>query len=263
MELGVSRTTHLLSPTARTSDSGVYETFLVDTPFLDRHIARMYSGINALGGQWSQDISELTALVSRALVTDCSWATRVRLDATIPPTDDVSLSITGFELTGYDPTLGTVPVSIMTRVADRDASERAWNLKSLSNSDNKTLRADAAAAGHFEGVFVSGEGQVYEGAFSNLFIVRNGGLQTPGTDLVLPGITRQVVLEIADDDALDIDDGGFTVQELVQADEAFITSAIIGIVPLNGIEHEGVVHSIGSDRDRTVTSMFSRLYQSL
>ncbi len=226
-------------------------------------MARMYSALHALGGQWSHDVSELTSLVLRSLMTDYSWATRARLVAAISPTNDVCLSITGFELTGYDPTPGAVPVSIMTRVADRDASERTWNLKSLSNSENKTLRADAHAAGHFEGVFVSSEGQVYEGAFSNLFIVRNGRLQTPGTDLVLPGITRQVVLEIADDDALDINDGEFTVPELVQADEAFITSAIIGIVPIDEIEHNGVVHSVGNNESRTITSRLSRLYRSL
>jgi len=266
MELGLSHTTDLLTPPGGSGASGIYETFRIDagsTPFLERHISRMFSGILTLGGQWSLNILDLTALVSRTLVADHRWAKRVRLDAKISPTNDVYLSITGFELTGYEPTLGAPPVSIMTRAADRDVDGSKRILKSSNNAENRILRADANAAAHFEGVFVSTEGQVYEGAFSNIFMIRNGGLKTPGIDLVLPGITRQVVMELAGADGMDIDDRGFTISELVKADEAFITSAIIGLVPVGTVEHEGVIHRIGYGEDHSATTRLSRLYQSL
>jgi D-alanine transaminase len=77
------------------------------------------------------------------------------------------------------------------------------------------------------------DGVVTEGSSSNVFMVNNGTLQThPATNLILNGITRQIVLKIADELQIPVLEKSFTVDELLQADEVFITSTTMEIAPV-------------------------------
>ena len=77
---------------------------------------------------------------------------------------------------------------------------------------------------------------VFETGCRNIFAVRNKTLYTPGTD-VLPGITRELVCEIARALKIPVEDSGvLTLQQVLKADEVFATGAISGIVPVVGID---------------------------
>src|SRR5699024_12592070 len=69
------------------------------------------------------------------------------------------------------------------------------------------------------------DGVVTEGSSTNVFIVRNGILKThPADNLILNGITRQEVLRLAGELDVPVEEAGFSVEELLNADEAIITS---------------------------------------
>ncbi|KZE66060.1 D-alanine aminotransferase [Fictibacillus phosphorivorans] len=77
------------------------------------------------------------------------------------------------------------------------------------------------------------DGTVTEGSSSNVFIVKDGTLKThPATNLVLNGITRQLVIKIAKDTGVPVLEEAFSVEELLNADEVFITSTTMEVTPV-------------------------------
>jgi branched-chain amino acid aminotransferase len=96
-------------------------------------------------------------------------------------------------------------------------------------------------------------GHVAEGATSNLFFVDDGVLKTPAEGSLLPGITRAIVVEIADNESFPVEEGRYSPEDVRSADEAFLTNTTWEIRPietLDGIE-------IG---DGPMTALLQRLY---
>jgi branched-chain amino acid aminotransferase len=95
----------------------------------------------------------------------------------------------------------------------------------------------AHANGAREALFRSEDGLVLEGATSNLFILKGNLLITPEAgELVLAGIMRRQVLLRAKDLGLHIEERPVTTAELLLADEAFLTNALIDVLPIARIE---------------------------
>jgi branched-chain amino acid aminotransferase len=84
------------------------------------------------------------------------------------------------------------------------------------------------------------EGRVAEGATSNLFFVTDAGLKTPSSDLdLLPGVTRSVVMDLAEAEEFPVETGEYTVDDVREADEAFLTNSTWEVRPvatIDGIE---------------------------
>lgn len=77
------------------------------------------------------------------------------------------------------------------------------------------------------------DGTVTEGSSSNVFIVKNGTLKThPSTNLILNGITRQIVITLALEDGISVLEEAFSVDDLLNADEVFITSTTMEVTPV-------------------------------
>ena len=81
------------------------------------------------------------------------------------------------------------------------------------------------------------EGTVAEGATSNLFFVRDGVLCTPTTDgPVLPGITRELVLELAEDAGVPTREERYGLEEVCEAEEAFLTNRTWELRPVDRVD---------------------------
>ncbi|WP_144700468.1 D-amino-acid transaminase [Fictibacillus phosphorivorans] len=77
------------------------------------------------------------------------------------------------------------------------------------------------------------DGTVTEGSSSNVFIVKEGTLKThPSTNLILNGITRQIVIKLAQQNGISVLEEAFSVDELLNADEVFITSTTMEVTPV-------------------------------
>jgi branched-chain amino acid aminotransferase len=78
---------------------------------------------------------------------------------------------------------------------------------------------------------------VLEGATSNVFFVTANGLRTPAVDLdLLPGVTRSVVLDLAEDEDLPVETGAYGVDAIRDADEAFLTNATWELRPVASVD---------------------------
>ena len=98
------------------------------------------------------------------------------------------------------------------------------------------------------------EGNVVEGATSNLFFVTENGLRTPSTDLdLLPGVTRDVVMELAREEGFPVETGRYSLDAVRDADEAFLTNSTWEIRPVGRVD--GIEVGTGP-----MTRLLQRLY---
>lgn len=121
------------------------------------------------------------------------------------------------------------------------------DIKSLNLLGNVMAKRKAADF-HCQEAIQHRDGTVTEGSSSNVFIVKNGMLKThPATNLILNGITRQIVLKIAENLRIPVLEEPFTVDELVSADEVFITSTTMEVTPVvKLIGNKDQTYKIGS-----------------
>jgi D-alanine transaminase len=109
--------------------------------------------------------------------------------------------------------------------------QKCW-IKSIALLENVLARNTAAAAGADEAIFVD-SGHVTEGASSNLFLVNDGTLVTaPLGNKVLPGITRDILLDCAKEIQLPVAERAMKLEEAKKCAEVFVTSSIREVVPV-------------------------------
>ncbi|MFB6218465.1 MAG: aminotransferase class IV [Halobacteriaceae archaeon] len=102
---------------------------------------------------------------------------------------------------------------------------------------NGILARLETGAGTDEALMLDADGDVAEGATSNVFFVAGDTLHTPSLDgPVLPGVTRSVVLDIAEAAGVPVETGRYAVADLRGADEAFLTNTTWEIRPVETVD---------------------------
>ncbi|SDM11285.1 branched-chain amino acid aminotransferase [Halogranum gelatinilyticum] len=137
------------------------------------------------------------------------------------------------------------------RVADRAIPSKA---KTHNYLNGILARLELRATGADEALMLDADGHLAEGATSNLFFVDGQSLKTPSLDgPVLPGITRDVVIDLARSEGIPVDEGAYTLDDVRTADEVFLTNTTWEVRPVetvDGLDTEG----------GPVTTLLSKLY---
>jgi len=114
-------------------------------------------------------------------------------------------------------------------------------IKSMNFLNYILARAEAEQAGAYDGIMLSGSGHISETTTSNIFFVKSERLITPSLDCdALPGITRAVVLELADGMGIGIEERRIEPTELPAFSECFITNSGLEMVPVTRIDDSPV-----------------------
>jgi branched-chain amino acid aminotransferase len=96
---------------------------------------------------------------------------------------------------------------------------------------------EANRAGYDEAILLTAEGYVADGSGENVFIVKNGELFTPDLSTsILPGITRDTVIQIAQDLGYTVHEKSLIRSDLYLADEAFMTGTAAEVTPLRAVD---------------------------
>ncbi len=112
------------------------------------------------------------------------------------------------------------------------------------------VKMDAVLSGFTEGIMLSVDGYVAEGSGENLFLVRDGVLYTAPTSLsILPGITRDAVVTLAQDLGYTVKEQRMPREALYLADELFFTGTAAEVTPIRTVDH----HTIGSGKRGPIT----------
>lgn len=128
-----------------------------------------------------------------------------------------------------------VCVSSWTRLAPNTLPAMAKAGANYMNS--QLIKMEAILNGYVEGIALDANGYVSEGSGENLFIVRNGVLQTaPLGSSVLPGITRDSVMHLAKDMGIPVVEQIIPREMLYLADEVFFTGTAAEITPIRSVD---------------------------
>ncbi len=128
-------------------------------------------------------------------------------------------------------------------ITARDIRWELCHIKAITLLPNALLRQQAVEAGATEAILHRG-GNITEGAVTNVFVVSRGEVATPPKSAqLLPGITRDLVVELLQEAGVPCDERSVSLEELRGADEIWITSSTREIVPI--LELDGVPVSHG------------------
>lgn len=224
---------------------GVYEVIRVykSGPFeLEAHWDRLFESAQKLDIQLAVASDELTQLTTQLIeknqLTDGCVYVQVSRGASPRNhlyTREESPIITGFTM---EAPASKQQEGIHAWVTD-DIRWLRCDIKTVNLLGNIMAKREAAD-GHCQEAIMHRDGMVTEGSSSNLFLVNDGILYThPASNLILNGITRQVVIRLAKEAGIEVIEEAFPKEVLIHAEEAFITSTTSEITPI--VEFKGQI----------------------
>jgi len=227
---------------------GLFETILVrdgQPRLLEQHIARLLSSAAALG----------YGALSSALLFGAVWSVvkansldvgALRLTIS-PSTSDGLLVSPHSALNTYIAVRRGEPypaeqyergfVAVISRSTRRNEHSPLCRHKTTGFMDSVLAKQEARSRQADEAILLNTTGNVAEGAVTNLFIVRGGEVLTPRlTDGALPGIMRAEVLRACVLAGIPVQEATLTPAHIFTADEAFVTNALLGVMPLSSVD---------------------------
>ena len=223
---------------------GVFETFRTydGHPFLlGDHIERLHEALEEMGINFKFVIKDTIQLVSdlQTINNDGDGYYRLNVSAGVRQIGLFSEPYEQPTVMLLQKPLPTKPINAKNGqwlTLPRNTPETKNRLKSHHYFNNIAGRREIANGMEIEGLFLTNDGYVAEGVTSNLFWTHQGCLYTPSLSTgILAGVTRKMVLAIANDMGLCTEQGEYTVDFVESADEVFITNSIQEIVPLHFI----------------------------
>jgi branched-chain amino acid aminotransferase len=145
----------------------------------------------------------------------------------------------------------------LVRASRPTDDSQATGAKASNYLVNLLATHEVRQRGGYEAILLGPNGQILEGATSNIFIVRDGIVRTPRAEAgILVGITRQTVIRVASNNIAEVIETALFPQDLYDAEEAFITSSlreVVGVVRVDG-------RQVGDGRPGPVTRRLHEAY---
>lgn len=257
---------------------GLFETFRTyngKTFLLDRHLRRLQAGCRELDIKYEPNLDQVNQAVQDLLKANRLTDAYFRWTVTAG-TDMLGLPIGEYEkpnVIGYIKELPPVHSKLyesgkpLQRLnLPRNTPDSPVRLKSLHYMNcilGKRELNGYPWARQAEGLFLTPNGYITEGIVSNVFFVKQGVLFTPAVEIgILPGITRDFVIELASGLGYEVRQGFYTWADLLSAEEVFITNSIQEIVPVTELfETSGRRFSVGRGTVGGITGNIAKLYR--
>lgn len=225
---------------------GIYEvvpTFGGRPLRLEHHLQRLENSLKAIRLDNPHSTSEWAELLSELLARNGDGDMSVYLQITRGVAQRDHALPNGTKPTVFamcNPLKGAPAEWLEKGIAAVSLDDSRWlhcNIKATSLLPNVLLRQEALDSGAQEAILVR-DGYVTEGAASNVFVIIGGLIVTPPADhRLLPGITRDLVLELARENGIPCTENTISVGELAAADEIWLTSStreVLAVTKLDG-----------------------------
>lgn len=246
---------------------GIYEVIpaFAGKPFrLEHHLNRLNDNLTAVkienpftADQWQQIFTDLIDK-NNYQNTDYSIYMQVtrgvaKRDHVFPENSTPTIFAMLNPMPSADPKKLEEGLSVITR---EDIRWQYCNIKSISLLGNIILKQEAADNDADEAVLIR-DGHLTEGSSSNIFIVKNGVIKTPiKNHQLLPGITRDLIVEIANDKGLACEETTITEEELLNADEVWLSSSLKEVSPVCVINNKTVADGLPGPYWRKMYQLF-------
>lgn len=247
---------------------GLFETFRAynGTPFrLIEHLARLERSARHFNMLLGDAIAQIPEAVSRVL--EVNQLADARLRITVSPSSDPEapgeslLLVTAQKSAGYPPELYAkgMTVHLCTKYR-QSAHDPLAGHKTTCYFPRLVVLRDAQEHQCGESLWFTPANLLAEGCISNVFVVTKDTLRTPPLDTpVLPGVTRAVVLELARNHGITHEENAITIDDLLDADEVFLTNAAMEIMPVTRVERR----AIGEEKPGPITRKLAEAYREL
>lgn len=222
---------------------GVFETIRTydGIPFLlEEHLNRLNHALKELQIECSLQVKEMYAIIQQLSERNQLQDSYVRINIS------AGIGEVGLQVHAYEkPTMIVFqkPLPPLKPLAEKEAiiltikrntPETNERLKSHHFFNNIAAKREIGANPSKEGIFLTKEGKIAEGITSNIFWVNDHQLFTPAIDTgILNGITRQMIIRLANQLGLTVKEGLYDKEKLYQAEEIFFTNSIQEITPVN------------------------------
>lgn len=227
---------------------------------LQQHLDRMKVSAEKLGLTPNLETAPLAQAVNQTLAHNQLTEARLRLTLTAGAISMLkspqaaspmpTLLIVPSEPTAYDPAYFETGITVLIAPASANPFDPMAGHKTLNYWPRLRTLRQAASVGAGEAIWLNITNHLASGAISNVFLVKDGDLLTPiardeETDKalaapVLPGITRAAVIELAQKMGITVQKKMLTIDDLLGADEVFLTNSSWHILPVNHVEKNQV-----------------------
>ena len=140
-----------------------------------------------------------------------------------------------------------------------NTSSPLTGIKSLNYLDRILSREEARSRDFDEAVVLNERGEIVSATTANIFWSKNGTLHTPNLSAgIIAGVTRDCVIEIAAKHFIPLLEGVYEMSDLTDADEIFLTSAVVGVAPVTTFDFRRYAVETGS-----VTAIIREAFRKL
>ena len=237
---------------------------------LDEHLSRLQNSLSRIScsnpysdDEWLvifSDLLEKNTGEDRAIYLQISRGTYPKRDLSINVNIPPTIFVMVLHVTPPDIEVVSAGISVITV---EDFRWNACDIKSTSLVANVMLKQQAAGASVEDAILIK-NGIVTEGTASNVFIVKDGVLITPPTGRqLLPGITRDLVIEIVKNNTILVEEREIKEAELYEADEIWMTSSTREIAPVINLNGEAVSSGVAGEMWKRVMDLYQRYKQQL
>lgn len=130
-------------------------------------------------------------------------------------------------------------------------------IKSTNFLNNILAKREAITAGVFDSVLLNANSHLTECTVSNLFFVKASEVFTPALSCgILDGITRSIILTLARECGIRVEEGAYTVAHLRNADECFVSNTSMEVMPATSLDHR----PIGNGEPGSITNTLRRKF---
>jgi 4-amino-4-deoxychorismate lyase len=220
---------------------GLFETFRwkgQPPVFLGKHLERMREGARTLDIPFpnTREIKgELADVIAKSKINDAYVKLCLLSRGSLTFHDSPSESSVLIAIKNYQ--MPKTSMKVCLAPFKRNSSSPIHRIKSLSYLENVLARREAVRKGFDEAIFLNERGELTEGSATNLFILKGDTLLTPSLDCgLLPGVTRGVLLELAPEVGLKVQETRLKLEGLISSDGTFLTNALIGIVSVGEVD---------------------------
>ncbi|WNM58516.1 aminotransferase class IV [Candidatus Nitrospira allomarina] len=250
---------------------GVYETLRVYQRrifLLERHLARLRRSCELIGlvlpiqdNAWASIMTEM--LIRNRLqdaglrVTISRGEGELGIDPGLCPSP--TIVVMAKSVVSYPAHMREQGVRLqLVSVRRNPESAQSPQIKSLSFLNNILAKQEAVQAGAFDALMLNMDGHVTECTTSNIFFVSNHRLHTPSVACgILEGITREVVMILARELGIKVEEGAYGAADVLQADECFMTNTGLEIMAVSQIGR----NPIGQGGSGEITMALWRAFQ--
>lgn len=230
---------------------------------LGDHLDRLFFSASKLGFNLSTDKPTLTQAIDDVLAANDLQEARLRLTVTVGALSDATrerqptILIAATDFIPYPAEMYQNGVLVTLCTFRQNTADPLTGHKTTNYFSRMLALQQAQQKKAVEALWFTTAGYLAEGCISNVFLVKDGKVTTPPIETpVLAGVTRKTVCQLAKKEGIDLAEQDLTIDDLLAADEIFMTNVIMTVLPVTQMEQ----HQVGDGKVGPIAQKLKQAY---